>query len=650
MARHLAVVPERSTSSSRCHHELKPARVGGASSGIVVRAAGVVELLKDYPVRCLGVINKTLLPSIHSTHGQMPLSVVDNNTTVGQVPVCLAALFTLGELSPVNAAMYTSDSGLRQVRCRPSPQNVWRLSIGLISSGSIPNQVIVLSRHGVRGPYGLGTESPSEDLLKQYVLNPNFDLPLSANAWGTSETEDPAEIVSPKLTKHGFHVVKQMGAQYFRDHLYEEFLNAACEETFAYADNNQRDNLTAVAFLSGLYPLCKELVPITKETQLLFEQGQDPTADCPVCSKAVYEGITGSNDTSFVLQEIREEVAEVNDLLQCCAASVCSIDDEPANSDLIESSATCDLFGIPTQWNGAFYLPWKDTLSNADYFSEWLLLQSLNNMSLPSQLSFEKILSLAKIHETHMDLITNEVNSANFGATLLAHLTASFEQNIMQKPLPVAKGEGPHLLQGPENRLLYYAAHDINLLYVRNLLRLQWYTKGWRPHQPVPGGMLVFELHATPTKGNKQTSPTTSEYRNLKSAGRVSWDVEEAVDNEDTNRFYVKLYFVAASPEQIRNGDELSPENRPDRVQVTIPSCSEEIDVGDGATDVRCPFSTFKKLIGKTLKHVHHQNGPSGDVEVSKVDTGKPSPKAAAAFEVSLWTVFGVLISASLCF
>lgn len=63
----------------------------------------------------------------------------------------------------------------------------------------------------MRGPYGLGTESPSEELLKQYVRNPNLELPLSANAWGTSETEDPAEIVSPKLTKHGFRVVERMG-------------------------------------------------------------------------------------------------------------------------------------------------------------------------------------------------------------------------------------------------------------------------------------------------------------------------------------------------------------------------------------------------------------------------------------------------------
>lgn len=72
----------------------------------------------------------------------------------------------------------------------------------------------MLSRHGVRGPYGLGTETPSEELLKQYVRNPNLDLPLSANAWGTSETGEPTEVVSPKLTKHGFRVVERMGEVY----------------------------------------------------------------------------------------------------------------------------------------------------------------------------------------------------------------------------------------------------------------------------------------------------------------------------------------------------------------------------------------------------------------------------------------------------
>lgn len=36
---------------------------------------------------------------------------------------------------------------------------------------------------------------------------------------------------------------------------------------------------------------------------------------------------------------------------------------------------------------------------------------------------------------------------------------------------------------------------------------------------------------------------------------------------------------------------------------IVIPLCSEEITLADGSTDVRCAFPTFKKLIGKSLKH-----------------------------------------------
>ncbi|RLN26176.1 hypothetical protein BBI17_001272 [Phytophthora kernoviae] len=352
----------------------------------------------------------------------------------------VAGLLALGVLAPTGAAIVFPSSGLRQV--------------------------IVLSCHGVRGPYGLGTEAPSEELLKQYVRNPNLDLPLSANAWGTSETEDPTEIVTPKLTKHGFQVVQRMG-EYFRDHLYQEFLNATCKETFAYADNNQRDNLTAIAFLSGLYPSCKDLVPITKQTQLLFEQGEDPTANCPVCSKA-----------------------------------------------------------------------------------------------------------------------------------------------------------------GAKNEELAW---------------LQWYTEGWHPHQPVPGSMLVFELHSASIADGEIT---------------------------DEGQFYVKLYFVAASPGQIRDGDQLSPENPPDRVQVIIPSCSEEVDIGNGLKDVRCPFKTFKTLISKTLKHVcvadtlrpfvdslsHIKESSIKTARTTTTElahaadtskTNNSKQHAVEFFETLLWALFGVLM---LCF
>ena len=40
--------------------------------------------------------------------------------------------------------------------------------------------------------------------------------------------------------------------QYFRDHLYREFLNATCDETFAYADNNERDNVRTACACSNV--------------------------------------------------------------------------------------------------------------------------------------------------------------------------------------------------------------------------------------------------------------------------------------------------------------------------------------------------------------------------------------------------------------
>ncbi|RQM23555.1 hypothetical protein B5M09_011600, partial [Aphanomyces astaci] len=121
-----------------------------------------------------------------------------------------------------------------------------------------------------------------------------------------------------------------------------------------------------------------------------------------------------------------------------------------------------------------------DSLSEAQFLSEWFLLQSLNNMSLPPAMTLADVVSLGVIHKVHMDLITNEFNSENFGSTLLVHLVASMQQTIQQaSPVSVKSGnhhdddddQGPHLLQSLSNKFLFYAGHDINLLFLKNLLR-----------------------------------------------------------------------------------------------------------------------------------------------------------------------------------
>ncbi|CAK4077738.1 unnamed protein product [Aphanomyces euteiches] len=379
-----------------------------------------------------------------------------------------------------------------------------------------------------------------------------YPFPVKGTEWGTSE--DEAELVSPKITKHGTHVIQNMG-KYFGAHLYPTLANIQCSDAFAYADNNERDIVTAQQFLSGFLPSCTSLVPTTNDTRLLFEQGQDSTAICPATSESIYSGVVGDVTTANLVRIYKPEIKAINDLVGCCEPVLCDLN----------STASCDLFGVPSRWSGKFYEPWQDTLSEAQFLSEWFLLQSLNNMTIPPPLTLDDIVQLGVLHKVHMDLITNQFNAENFGSTLLVHIVASMQQAIQGSPIPIPPGAGPHLLQSLTNKFLFYAGHDINLLYLRDLLRLEWETAHWLPNQPNVGSMLVFELH--------------------------SYVNNSALESD----YYVEAYFVTATPNQIRNAETLSSQNPPDRVLVSIPHCSHDVVLADGKVATRCNYTNFKE-------------------------------------------------------
>ena len=56
---------------------------------------------------------------------------------------------------------------------------------------------------------------------------------------------------------------------------------------FSYADDNERDDVTALAFFQGFLPECQEndsLTPSNVGSKALFAQGQYPSPDCPICT------------------------------------------------------------------------------------------------------------------------------------------------------------------------------------------------------------------------------------------------------------------------------------------------------------------------------------------------------------------------------
>lgn len=85
---------------------------------------------------------------------------------------------------------------------------------------------------------------------------------------------------------------------------------------------------------------------------------------------------------------------------------------------------------------------------------------------------------------------------------------------------------------------------------------LQWHTKGWHPHQPTLGGMLVFELHST--KDSRITN--VQRVRVLEEQLQEDESVGYGATSNDKD-FFVKAYFVTASPQQMRNAEALSESN-----------------------------------------------------------------------------------------
>ena len=114
-------------------------------------------------------------------------------------------------------------------------------------------QMVIVSRHGVRGPFGPDGKTPTQDHFAPYSTN--FHFPTSSTEWGTGNA---SSFVTPKMTSHGISVVTKMGA-YVRHFIVPDLFLSSTLSTkecqawlFAYADDNERDDVTAAAFFKGI--------------------------------------------------------------------------------------------------------------------------------------------------------------------------------------------------------------------------------------------------------------------------------------------------------------------------------------------------------------------------------------------------------------
>ena len=200
------------------------------------------------------------------------------------------------------------------------------------------------------------------------------------------------------------------------------------------------------------------------------------------------------------------------------------------------------------------------------YFAEWIELTMLNGMDFAwGKRSVEEVMEFSAFVTQYREFEFDLLAARPFGSALLAHVSATLHQWAGGAALPA-------VTHAASERLVYYAAHDTNLLYLAELLGLKWLAKGWQPNHTPPGGMLVIEALAPSNAANP------------------------------TGEWQLLVFFDVQTPRQVRELTPLSDDaeaTKPSRVPVTVPGCSAQQREGG---PLLCPLPTFLQLVGRTVR------------------------------------------------
>ncbi len=473
----------------------------------------------------------------------------------------------------------------------------------LSTSGLVQEQLLIVTRHGIRVPFppipSLPTSAFSTDPQREWFPN--------ASDWGASKIA--------ALTNHGKVVLQRMGA-----HVRETLLSNRQEVTTSHADDKpakprtgrsigvtvyadrdatSRDIQTAQNFMQGAFPGANVTINSPPNyVKWLFNQGNwnftgINQSGCSYPTKEYIEGEIGGN-AGRLSTEAEVGIMSLSKALKCCQPSVCTAgpgrsgrQHAGANGDMnsrhiVSSSpsssnnnSTCTLMDIPTRYAGQskYWTIYTGPLYYAATLSEYVQLLYLNNMDYQQLIPTSTLGDIEwwmRLHEEVMAIADDYYIAARSGSELLVHLAATMQERITGKHI-----DG--LLGSPENELVYYAGHDINIYFLRRLLGLNWLTESFNPNESPTGGMLQFGLYT---------------YTNA----TINGDMHQS-NSRMGGQYYVRAYFMSQSYEQQRTASVLGPDNPASRVFAVIPECS-------GGPAYSCPFDDFRRLVLDKIKDV----------------------------------------------
>lgn len=370
--------------------------------------------------------------------------------------------------------------------------------------------VVILSRHGVRSP----TSDASRYGIYSRAAWPQWDVPPGY------------------LTTHGFELMKILGS-YDRSLLAQEGLlsGSGCanaDQTYFYADSDQRTRESGRALAEGMFPGCDPIV------HGLPEGAPDPLFHPrhAMSKTAVSASVADPAPSNFAAQALferyRPQIADMDHILATCGApalrkqSRVSLLEVPARPRAGKSAR-------PGELNGP--------LEVAASLSENFLLEYVQGMPLRDVgwgcINESTLRSLIALHTAAFDYThRNPIAARRDASNLLNSIHAAMQQAVTGARVSGAPNP-------PGARALFLIGHDTNLASVAALLHLNWAADGRRDDTP-PGSALVFELWRERTSG----------------------------------QYFVRIFYTAQTLDQMRNTVILTLEHPPLRIPLAVSGCS----------------------------------------------------------------------------
>jgi 4-phytase/acid phosphatase len=422
-------------------------------------------------------------------------------------------------------------------------------------SGTKLLSVVVISRHGIRSP------TNSQSAVNMFTLQP-AGFPL----WPY-----PADTVG-NLSTVGQQNAALLGAWYRDFYAAQGILPAkgscpAAGTVYVYADTLERTLATAQGYLYGMLqtealPDCGiQVVQYSPLVTAIDPYIQTMRAGIPNCAinttqdlAAFNARIGGTGNVAALINTYSTQLQMLQTVTQCCQPSACIPVKDP-----------CTLLDLPTtvNTNGVVMFAPGSLFDTADTVTEDLELQYAQGMPVTGcsttlgapcvgwgAIPSGELQDLTKLHVLNIADLTCQLPSfAKVGSTNLMWQTVG----TMDQALSGV--QHPEILAPVGSKFTLFVAHDDNISAIAGFLGgVSWKAEGFAPNDPGPAGALVFELRKENQSGD----------------------------------LIVRLYYVIASLDQMRNNTILTLENPPQRIPLAIPACGGRFD---------CPYSQFKSFI-----------------------------------------------------